>query len=585
MDEKIALIRKENLMKYTMWFFFGLTGIIAYFSLILGEQQGKEYYAGLGFIVFLLPTALYFRKIMLKYRAVYYVKDSYPKEITRKRNFKDIKKLHELLKAQDKESFFIDNQTYEDLTMDKVFAKLDRTLSAAGEQVLYHMLRAPEFIKEVLDRRNELISYFQGNKEIREKIQVELYSLSRQQQNTIAEFLWGEEIKPDNNRYIFIILSSLPIVFALLVPFYGFSMLAYIIPVFIANMFIHTRFNKKTNLHINSMAYLSAVVNTARNLAGIKDAVIESDIELLEKNTKNIKASRRAGVVGTMENIDAVMDYVNILFLVKERKYYAVLKEMSKYKKELREVYLKVGELDALISIASYRESIDYYTVPELSSANKNIEAVGLVHPLIEEPIANSINMNNKGIILTGSNMSGKSTFLRTVGINALFAQTICTTLAKQYKGSFFKILSSISPSDDILQGKSYYLGEAEAVLRIIRNCRGEVPLLCIIDEIFRGTNPIERISASCEILNYLISNNSLPIVATHDLELTEHVDEKYECYYFTEDVDDEGLRFDYLIRKGVSPTRNAIKLLKFLGYPEEIIESTYKRIDDLFGA
>jgi len=176
--------------------------------------------------------------------------------------------------------------------------------------------------------------------------------------------------------------------------------------------------------------------------------------------------------------------------------------------------------------------------------------------------------------------MSGKSTFLRTIGVNVLFAQTICTVLAEKYEGSYFHIVTSISPGDNILGGKSYYMGEAEAILRIINSCGQKISCLCIIDEIFRGTNPIERISASIEILKYLSEHNALVIVATHDLEITEMVTEFYECYYFTEDVDEVGLKFDYLIKKGVSPTRNAIKLLKFLGYPEEIVQNAYLNIE-----
>ena len=176
--------------------------------------------------------------------------------------------------------------------------------------------------------------------------------------------------------------------------------------------------------------------------------------------------------------------------------------------------------------------------------------------------------------------MSGKSTFLRTLGLNILFSQTICTCLAKSYKGSFFNIITSISPNDSILSGKSYYYGEAEALLRIIKGCSDQIASFCIVDEIFRGTNPIERVSAAAEILQYLIDHNSLTVVATHDLELTDILVGQYECYYFSEDVGKEGLIFDYLIKKGVSNTRNAIKLLKFLGYPEEIVNKSNERIE-----
>ncbi len=159
-------------------------------------------------------------------------------------------------------------------------------------------------------------------------------------------------------------------------------------------------------------------------------------------------------------------------------------------------------------------------------------------------------------------------------------AQVLDFVTAEAYEGSIFNIVTSISPKDDLAQGKSYYLGEAEAVLRIIKKVQGDLCCLCIIDEIFRGTNPVERIASSTEILDYIMKHNALCVVATHDLELTELTADYYEAFYFSEEVDDsEGISFDFKIKRGVSPTRNAIKLLKYLGYPEEIIANSQKRL------
>ena len=175
--------------------------------------------------------------------------------------------------------------------------------------------------------------------------------------------------------------------------------------------------------------------------------------------------------------------------------------------------------------------------------------------------------------------MSGKSTFLRTIGLNALLAQTIYTCAAKSYKTSFFKIMTSISPEDNISSGKSYYFREAEALKRIISECSEDRPVLCIIDEIFRGTNPVERVNASAEILNYINKHNTLTLVATHDLELTEILKDEYLCCYFSEDINSDGLQFDYKLKYGICRTRNAVKLLKYLEYPEEIIQKTNERL------
>ena len=101
--------------------------------------------------------------------------------------------------------------------------------------------------------------------------------------------------------------------------------------------------------------------------------------------------------------------------------------------------------------------------------------------------------------------------------------------------------------------------------------------------EIFRGTNPVERISSSAEILSYINERNAIAIVATHDRELTDMLKDEYEFYYFSEDIDDNtGLSFDYKLKKGVSKTRNAIRLLEYIGYPNEIIQKSYKRSEEL---
>lgn len=584
MKEERDLLRKEILHKLLMWIFIVLTSLTAYMSYILGQQVHVKFYYGLLLIVPFGLGVLFFRSVMLRYRALYHININWGKAEERKRKFEDIKKLHMFLKNEEKEKFYIDNQTWEDLNMNKVFERLDRTLSTPGEQVLYNMLHTPLFDEDAVNKRKNIITFFQQARELREKIQTELYWLDRQNKNTITDLLWGELPNKSKLSILFNLMALLPLVIILLIPFLGVQISVYIVFVFMANMYIHMKFKNKISIHVDSISYLSAVVNTGKKLSEFDEEVLHSILQELKENTRKLKVSKNAGVIGSVEGIDMLMDYINILFLTKERKFYKVLDELKSHKNEIRRVYLAIGEIDALISIASYRKGLKSYSEPTLTKDCMVLEVKSLVHPLIDNPVPNSISIINGGIILTGSNMSGKSTFLRTVGVNALFTQTIGTCLAESYCGSYFKILTSISPNDDILMGKSYYLGEAEAVLRIIKSCVSEIPSLCIIDEIFRGTNPVERIGASAEILDYLIENNALPIVATHDLELAELVDKAYECYYFTEDVSEDGLEFDYRIRKGISPTRNAIKLLKFLGYPEDIISRTYKRIDILFG-
>ena len=163
--------------------------------------------------------------------------------------------------------------------------------------------------------------------------------------------------------------------------------------------------------------------------------------------------------------------------------------------------------------------------------------------------------------------------------MNTLLAQSIATCLATSYRGKMFKVFTSISRTDNILQGKSFYFAEAERLLEMLNAVRGEFPALCIVDELLSGTNSAERLAAAEGILDYLYENNVLAIVATHDLELAERLQASYDTYHFTDKVSKDGLDFDYKLKKGIAVSSNAIKLLEYLGYPEEITEAAIKRI------
>lgn len=116
-------------------------------------------------------------------------------------------------------------------------------------------------------------------------------------------------------------------------------------------------------------------------------------------------------------------------------------------------------------------------------------------------------------------------------------------------------------------------MAEAKSLKRILDILDPNQPVLCILDEIFRGTNTAERISAAKEALNYMIDRNSCVIAATHDLELTSLVNDRYDNYHFRETIEENDIKFDYILREGPCTTRNAIAILRYLGYPEELYE------------
>lgn len=178
--------------------------------------------------------------------------------------------------------------------------------------------------------------------------------------------------------------------------------------------------------------------------------------------------------------------------------------------------------------------------------------------------------------------MAGKSTFLRSVGVNALLAQTIGACFAERYTGSRYLVMTSIEKRDALEEGKSFYYAEAERIFRMIESVDDETPVLLLIDELLSGTNSLERESASVAILHYLSEHNALTVAATHDVTIARRLEELYAAYYFTDHATDTGLSFDYKIRPGIVKTRNAIRLLSLIGYPQEVIDSALRGADDV---
>lgn len=560
-----------------------ILGIVMGYIFIINIEINKVYAFGIIPAVVLICLGIYFYLKMKSYRRISQLRNQWGNEVSKKRNFEHIRKLFDILKNE--EEFYIDEQTWLDLDMDKVFLKLDRTLSTVGEQYLYYMLRKPCFSQGKLKRTGEKIEHFRNNEELRDKIRFFLDKLGKDRKATFIEFLNG---KFQYSKVLKVILDVLALT-ALVAVIYAveknpsIGVLA-VFGIYFINLSIHSKVKKRIGADTSCIKYMYRVLAAAKNISSLNNSsknIEEINIlkEEIRKCSKLMKSSASIAMAGT-EGVDVLLDYINIFFLMETRSYFSVVKEVEKQRESIKTIYENLGKIDSFISIGSYREELKEYTEPIFVNESNELILKEVSHPLIENAVCNSLNMDNN-IIITGSNMSGKSTFLRTVGINALFAQTIYTCICKEYRGSFFRVITSISVNDNITEGKSYYLGEAEALQRIIKYSGfNNYPILTLIDEIFRGTNPVERVNAAAEILDYLAKNNCLVIVATHDLEITNMVRETYYNYYFTENVTKEGLNFEYKIKEGISPTRNAVKILEYLGYPEEIINNINRRIE-----
>ena len=267
-----------------------------------------------------------------------------------------------------------------------------------------------------------------------------------------------------------------------------------------------------------------------------------------------------------------VLEIFKIAFLLEPLLLFGVLKRLDSKRKEIEDVFSFVGLIDSLISIASLRKGLGMYCVPVVNEGNIRIVAKQIYHPLIIDCVPNSISVVDKSILLTGSNMSGKTSFIRTIGLNIIIGLTINTCFAKSMTIPRAQIFSAIRISDDLMNDRSYYFEEVLTIKEMIQNAANAKPNIFLLDEIFKGTNTIERISAGKAVLSSLCKNNSVVFVSTHDIELADMLSDNYELYHFSEIVGDRNVDFDYKLKTGKLKKRNAIRILQINDYPDTVI-------------
>ena len=263
-----------------------------------------------------------------------------------------------------------------------------------------------------------------------------------------------------------------------------------------------------------------------------------------------------------------------------------LLRQLDTKRKEIERVYSFVGYIDSLVSISSLRQGLKIYCLPKIQNGRKVLDAAEMYHPLIVNCVPNSIKVNGQSILLTGSNMSGKSSFIRTIGLNLITGSTINTCFASQFCYSRLKIFSAIRISDNLMNDKSYYFEEVLTIKEMIDKSQMASCNLFLLDEIFKGTNTIERISAGRAVLSYLNNESNIVFVSTHDIELAELLKDTYRLYHFSEQVDNKTVDFDYKLKEGKLINRNAIRILEINDYPEQIITEAIelsKKLDEIY--
>lgn len=472
----------------------------------------------------------------------------------------------------------VDDVTWNDLNMDEVYLRINNCDSSMGEELLYAQLHDTQHTleqDELLERRIA----FCGEEEERVKVEEKLASLGKDKPlyyiPSYMQTLSGFRIP---NVWIYRLLQVLLLLgivcAAALHNTVGATLL---IVIFALNITVYSitvrgRFDHEIAMLTSSM-YLVTVARTLyqeEHGRGICDELEEYLAYFEKMDKKTFMLAAQAGKKNG-DGFDILVDFLLGATMWHIITYDKIMNCMEAHVAEYMEIYRIIGELDAAISIGSFRKSLSSYVLPEYTD-ERRIVMEEIYHPLLNDPVCNSADMR-RSCIITGSNASGKSTFIKTVAVNVILAQSIHTCSAQRMVLPRALMITSMAVRDDIMSGDSYFIKEIKYLKRIMDKMSEERMVICVIDEILRGTNTLERIAASKAILEYLSNKNCLAIVASHDRELTELTETGYDNYHFTEQAGEHDIMFDYKLRTGPADSKNAIRLLEFAGFPERVVK------------
>lgn len=481
----------------------------------------------------------------------------------------------------------VDCTVWNDLDMNKIFDHLDGSVSAIGEEYLYLTLHKLENDEEKILFRHRLVKEL-SDKDYSLKLRLLLGEIKKNEFHTVL----GSVNKMTEAK-----ITGIGLHLVSLIAFIAVFAMAFVRPelfvmpcIFVAGINCVIYMNKKSEIAGYDDA-VTSIVNWlgATNRITKVDTKDKPELEKLfiemDRLASKFESFNRfswllapKSAVGSM--MDTIMDYIKFITHLDLIKFKLSVKILRRYQMQLMMLYELTGELELAIitnGIMLYDTKV-CFSEP-VTSDGMFIEGKSVSHPLLSEPVPNDC-ITSANMLLTGSNASGKSTYLKTVAVNMLLAQTLGICFAENFRAPFMNIRTSINIADDIISGDSFYLAEIKRIKSIIENVDEGKPLLICIDEILKGTNTVERIPASSEILRYFAKEHVLVVGATHDIELTGMLKDCYDNYYFTENVKLENI-FDYKLRKGVVYTSNAIKLLERFDFPEEIINNSYRIIEE----
>lgn len=478
----------------------------------------------------------------------------------------------------------LDDITWNDLNMADIYRQMNYCKTSAGDEYLYYLLRSPYTNQQDWTNFEEKTEYYRTHSKERLQLQLILHKMGYTGKYSIYDYLENLDTLGKRSS-LKDILGIVAFIFAIILCFFNLGGgLTLIFLVLLYNLMTYFKSKAEIDPYITSFRYVFRILREIEEIKKCNHEVIKEEVEQLSKLYHKFDRFTRFSYLimspGRMSGdmMEMGLDYIRMFLHLDIIKFNSMLEEINKHRSEVDEMLTLIGSIDVALSVGEYRTYLGTYCLP--SYVQETYETKALYHPLLSDPVKNDVSVK-RSVLITGSNASGKSTFLKTVAVNAILAQSIHTVCADSYQADCFRVLSSITLKDNIFEGDSYYMTEIKSIKRILEAAKEDkAPVLSFVDEVLRGTNTTERIAASGIILQQLAECKGYCFAATHDLELTEILKHYYDNVHFEEKVEGGDIVFPYRLQTGPATTRNAIALLKIMGYDNSITQKAQNQAE-----
>jgi DNA mismatch repair ATPase MutS len=470
-----------------------------------------------------------------------------------------------------------------------IFQLINRCVSKSGNDILATYLSSPAS-NETITQRQKAVQELSSNINWRQNIIQ--YGLQKKLKTDDPDYVseWGKTPNPfHGNKKLYWAICILPILSlgTLVYAFIGSS-----IPILILLMIsigIHyTNFRKVGMAHsstskradmLNIYAHIIKEFESqdweSDKLEQLKQKLASNDIST-HKKIKNL--SKLIELLDQRYNM-LVQILFNTIFFYELHLLFRIDKWKTKYGTEIDNWFICIGEIEALSSFANLSINHSDWAFADVTDKHFELQMVDAGHPMIDENkrVGNDYKMEGPSMvhIITGSNMAGKSTFLRTIGVNVVLALSGAPVCAKEMLVSNVEVNTSMRIKDSIEENESSFYAELKRIQQVLDKVTKKENTLLLLDEILRGTNSKDKHTGSAALIKQLVKYNAVGLVATHDLELSILEDElpgQVKNRFFDIKIDGEQLYFDYKVQKGVCKTFNAPILMKKMGIEMELI-------------